>query len=88
MTLMLELSPEKEAWLREQAAQSGQEPEQYALGLIDQVIAAHPSVEKPRPFYEAATPEEWEKAFDEWTASLDPNTPVLLDDRREVIYED
>lgn len=88
MTLMLELSPEKEAWLREQAAQSGQEPEQYALGLIDQVIEADTLEVAPRPFYETATPEEWIAAFDEWTASLDPNTPVLLDDRREVIYED
>ncbi|HEV2665599.1 MAG TPA: hypothetical protein VG324_11840 [Blastocatellia bacterium] len=41
-----------------------------------------------RPFYETATTEEWLKAFNEWVESHDPNTPVILDDSREVIYED
>jgi hypothetical protein len=39
-----------------------------------------------RPFYETATTEEWLKAFNEWVESHDPNTPVILDDSREVIY--
>lgn len=41
-----------------------------------------------RPFHETATTEEWLKAFNEWVESHDPNTPVILDDSREVIYED
>jgi len=64
MTLVLELSPEQEAALREKAKTEA------------------------RPFYETATPEEWVKAFHEWTHSHDPNGAVLLDDSREVIYED
>jgi len=41
-----------------------------------------------RPFYETATPEEWIKELYAWAESHDPNTPVILDDSREVIYED
>ncbi len=41
-----------------------------------------------RPFYETATTEEWLKAFNEWVDSHDPDTPVILDDSREVIYGD
>ena len=40
-----------------------------------------------RPFYETATPEEWIKELYAWAESHDPNTPVILDDSREVIYE-
>jgi hypothetical protein len=37
---------------------------------------------------EQASFEEWERTFDEWIASHDPNTPVLSDEamRRENIY--
>lgn len=41
-----------------------------------------------RPFYETATPEEEIAELNAWAASHDPNTPVLLDDSREGIYED
>ncbi|HEX9002836.1 MAG TPA: hypothetical protein VGB07_23210 [Blastocatellia bacterium] len=44
--------------------------------------------QEERPFYETATTEEWLKAFNEWVASHDPNTPVILDDSREAIYGD
>jgi hypothetical protein len=44
--------------------------------------------EEKRPFYETASTEEWLKAFNEWVDSHDPNTPVILDDSREVLYED
>jgi hypothetical protein len=44
--------------------------------------------EAERPFYETATPEEWIKELYAWAESHDPNTPVILDDSREVIYED
>lgn len=41
-----------------------------------------------RPFYETATPQEWVKAFHEWAASHDPNSPCLSDEAisRESIY--
>lgn len=41
-----------------------------------------------RPFYETATPEEWIRELNAWAASHDPNTPVILDDSRAVIYGD
>lgn len=41
-----------------------------------------------RPFYETATTEEWLREFNDWVASHDPNTPVILDDSREAIYGD
>jgi len=45
--------------------------------------------EKPRPFYETATPEEWVAALREWGDSH-PRTGVPLSDEamdRESIYE-
>ncbi len=45
---------------------------------------------KERPFYETATPEEWVKAFREWTDSHRRNTPLLSDYAlsRAGIYEE
>jgi len=45
------------------------------------------SVPGAAPFYETATVEEWIAAWHEWTHSHDPDTPVLMDDSREGIYE-
>lgn len=49
-----------------------------------------PLITRPedRPFYEIATTEEWLKEFNAWVGSHDPNTPVIQNDRREVIYGD
>jgi hypothetical protein len=33
------------------------------------------------------TPEQRAKAFREWAESHDPNTPVILDDSRDSIYD-
>jgi hypothetical protein len=33
--------------------------------------------EKERPFYETATPEEWVKAFREWSEGHSRDTPLL-----------
>jgi len=86
MTLVLDLSPEQEAALREKAAQEGRAEQEYALSLLGSALGVAPA--KTRPFYKTATPEEWVKALQEWTHSHDPNGAVLLDDNREVIYED
>ena len=85
MTLILDLSPEQEAALREKAAREGRPEQEYALSLLGDALGAAPA--PARPFYETATPEEWVKALHEWTHSHDLNGAVLLDDRREVIYE-
>lgn len=44
-------------------------------------------LEEP-PFYETATPEEWTRAFLEWTESHDRNTTLLSDEAisRESIH--
>lgn len=85
MTLVLELSPEQEAALREKASREGRAESEYALSLLGSASGVAPI--KARPFYETATPEEWVKALHEWTHSH-TSTVVLLDDSREGIYED
>lgn len=87
MTLILELPLEREQQLREEAAQHGQTLEDYALARL---LATAPPVE-PRPFYETATPEEWEQEFRSWAAShTDSTVPVIPMEalRRENMYED
>lgn len=85
MTLTLDLPPEQEIELQKQAAEQGLASERYALDLLLEQLQQRAAA---RPFYETATPEEWVKAWHEWTHSHDPHGPVLLDDSREVIYED
>ena len=34
------------------------------------------------------TPQERARLWEAWAASHDPNTPVILDDSREAIYDD
>jgi hypothetical protein len=87
MTLILELTPELEQQLRQEAAQRGQALEEYALTRLQK---PQPSTED-RPFYETATPEEWEREFRAWAASHDYITaPVIPMEalRRENLYED
>ena len=87
MTLILELPPEREQQLREEAAQQGQTLEAYALARL---LATAPHAE-PRPFYETATPEERAKAYLEWAQSHDFVTAPPIPDaalRREAMYED
>ncbi|MDQ2800663.1 MAG: hypothetical protein M3Y13_13625 [Armatimonadota bacterium] len=88
MTLTLDLSPEQEAALHEKAAQEGKDEREYALRLLDDALGAASPVVGARPFYETATAEEWIDALNQWARSHDPNGPVLLDDSREIIYED
>jgi plasmid stability protein len=88
MTPTLNLSPEQEAALRIRATVNGRGADEYALELLDKTLAAPPEGQETRPFYETATAEEWIAAWHEWANSHDLNGPVLLDDRREIIYED
>ena len=34
------------------------------------------------------TPQQKAEAIEQWAKSHSPDTPVILDDRREIIYED
>ena len=86
MTLILDLSPEQEAALREKAAREGKAEQEYALSVLGSALGVAPL--EARPFYETATPQEWANAWHDWTHSDFANGTVLLDDSREAIYED
>ena len=64
------------------------EAQGVSLDALLQPLVPLNGSEVEKPFYETATTEEWLKALNEWVESHDPNTPVILDDSREVIYED
>jgi hypothetical protein len=51
--------------------------------MLEHLVQPH-----ERPFYETATPQEWVRAFKEWAASHDSNSPCLSDEAisRESIY--
>ncbi len=63
-------------------------PKQQFL-LIPLTEEAEGNARNGKPFYETATPDEWEKELRAWTASHDPTTPPLSDEAmsRESIYE-
>ncbi|HZO86989.1 MAG TPA: hypothetical protein VFB38_01520 [Chthonomonadaceae bacterium] len=65
--------------------------EEELKGRKVKVIIEEPSSSRQeRPFYETATPEEWERAFLEWTEGHNTLTPLLPSEafERESIYED
>lgn len=43
---------------------------------------------RQRAFHDTATAEEWIKELYAWAGSHSPDTPVILDDSREAIYDD
>jgi len=76
----IELSPEKESVLRQEAARRNLPMTTYAKSLLEDNL---PVQTNGNPF---ATPEEWTKAFEDWLASHRDITAVVLDDSRESIY--
>jgi hypothetical protein len=87
MTLTLHLNPELETRLREAAAEHGLDASDYARLLLDQHLPA-PSAPS-QSLWNTLTPEEWMRAFDEWSQSHDPSIPLLSDEAvsRESFYE-
>ncbi len=88
--MTLKLPPEMEKQIQEEATRQGQPTEAYALSLLRGVL---PQSGEPatRPFYETATPEEWEREFRAWAGSHSHNTaPVIPLEalRRENLYEE
>jgi hypothetical protein len=81
MTVTIELTDDQAAALQAQAQRRGQTLEAW----IAETLAAY--VPKPPAITD---PEEWQRVFDEWINSHDPNTPVLSDEAmsRESIYPD
>jgi hypothetical protein len=89
MTVMIELPPELETRLQQEAAKLGMNSHEYARLLIERQLPATPSA--AGSLWETLTPAEWVRAFDEWVNSHDYITapPIPLEAlRRENLYED
>jgi hypothetical protein len=67
-----------------QARERGLSVDDYLRTLLP----ADNGQDEKKPFYATATPDELALAYAAWAASHSPNTPVVLDDRRQSIYED
>jgi len=85
MTVTIDLSPEKEAAFKAQAAARGLSLEQWMLAVAEQQLPPVSIVHLQK-----TNPEEWARQFRAWADSHDPNTPVLSDEAmsRESIYPD
>jgi hypothetical protein len=83
MSLTLELPPETEAALRQEAKQVGVGPEELAASIVRERFETPPG----RPW--VAT-QEWRNELQAWIDSHDPNIPPLSDYAvsRESFYED
>ncbi len=81
MNLMLNLPPETEAKLKEQAIAQGKALEAVALAALNENLAANSE--------EATTlaPDDWLREFDAWVAAQHSRNPHV-DDSREAIYSD
>ena len=85
MTVILTLTPEKEAAFKAQAQARGLSLEQWMLEVADQhvqpVSIAH---------LQKTNPQEWARQFRAWADGHNPNVPVLSDEAmsRESIYPD
>ena len=77
MTVILNLPPESERRLREQAARSGQTLERFLEALAAEAVAATSAT---------LSSDEWAAQFRAWVASHPP-LPTLADDSRDGIYE-
>ncbi|HOB72952.1 MAG TPA: hypothetical protein PKG54_00365 [Phycisphaerae bacterium] len=83
MTLQIELSPEIEARLREQAAAVGKDPAAFAREAVEEKLAA-----SARPAADSSKLSNKQRAA-KWLAWVDSHRPVghFVDDSRESIYE-
>lgn len=80
----LEIKPETAEMLAAQAKAQGMSVDDYLRSLLPPTNGHS----EEKPLYETATPGRLAQAYVEWAASHDQNTPVVLDDSREVIYGD
>lgn len=75
MTLVIDLPPELEDRLRQEAAKHGLETADYALRLIERQL---PPGKVPGPsLWETLPAEAWKREFRAWIASHDPSKPPL-----------
>ena len=79
MTIILNLSPETEARLLQQAASTGKRPDELALHVLEEKLATDPAVPQVQ------TPQQWVADFRRWAESH-RRLPIEADDSRESIY--
>lgn len=75
MTITIEIPPELEQKLRNEAMRMGLPVDDYARRLLEESL----STAEAHPFWATATSEEWLRAFDEWMDSHDATLPPLSD---------
>jgi predicted transcriptional regulator len=92
MTVTIELKPEIEKRLAEEADKKGLPIETFIEAFIEENLEeTEEKEEKKKPFHETASREEWLAEFRKWIEShKDKDYPVLPDEAysRENIYED
>ena len=84
MDSILEIKQETAEMIAAQARAHGLPVDDYLRALLQSRTAEAGEL----PLCARATPAELAQAYVEWAASHDPKTAVVLDDRRESIYED
>lgn len=86
MTISIELPPETEARLREQAANKGAKLEEYLSELARHWASTNGTSPKPAPTPQEKTPQQ---RVADWQAFVDSHDHItaVADDSRESIYE-
>jgi hypothetical protein len=100
MNLILNLSPETEAKLLEQAALSGQSPEELAARVLEEQLSdiVDPAntltpeewaadIKKCAESHRRLSHDQWQEKFDAFVASIPKTNATFVDDSRESIYE-
>ena len=92
MTVTIELSPEIQARLEEEAARQGLDVERFIRSMIEQHFVDQVKLpDNQRPFHERASAAEWTREFLAWVDSHKDLKLIPLSNeslRREYMYED
>ena len=82
MTLTIDIPPELQGRLQEEAAKRGVAAEELARTFLEERLLSPAR----SPLWER--PEDWERAFDDWIASQDPSRTPLSEEAmsRDSIY--
>ncbi len=85
MTVILNLSSEKEAAFKAQAQARGLSLEQWMVEVVDEYVSP-----LSISHLQKTNPQEWARQFRAWADSHDPDIPILSDEAmsRENIYRD
>lgn len=81
MTIRIDLAPQLEQWLREQAAAAGVDPTRYVLLLLEQ----HATPAMNQDERQAVPSQSWKTEFDSWLAGVE-QVDSFIDDSRDSIY--